>query len=93
MLQFPDFENPFEVHTNANGFVIGRVLMQEGHLIDFEIKKLAGAQLRWPTHKKKLFAVMNCLKAWQHYLGFHETKIFTNNVSLKYFENPAKGHG
>ncbi len=28
---------------------------------------------------------MTCLKAWQHYLGFHETKVFTNNVSLIYF--------
>ncbi len=33
---------------------------------------------------------MSCLKAWQHYLGFHETKIFTQNVSLRYFETQLK---
>jgi len=64
--------------------------MQERHLITFENKKLAGAQLRWPTHKKESFAMMNCLKAWQHYLGFHKTKIFTNNVSFRYFETQPR---
>jgi hypothetical protein len=33
---------------------------------------------------------MSCLKAWQYYLGFHKTKVFTNNVSLRYFENQPK---
>jgi hypothetical protein len=33
---------------------------------------------------------MSCLKAWKHYLGFHETKVFTNNISLKYFETRPK---
>jgi hypothetical protein len=56
----------------------------------FESKKLVGAQLKWPTHKKELFALINCLKAWQHYLGFHKTKVFTDNVSLRYFETQPK---
>jgi hypothetical protein len=33
---------------------------------------------------------VNCLKAWQHYLDSHKTKVFTNNVSLKYFETQPK---
>jgi hypothetical protein len=33
-----------------------------------------------------LYIVVCCLKAWQHYLGMHKTKVFTNNVSLWYFE-------
>jgi hypothetical protein len=36
--------------------------MQEEHPIAFENKKLVGAQLRWPTHEKELFAMVNCLK-------------------------------
>jgi hypothetical protein len=80
-----DSENPFEVQTNVSGFVIGRVFMQEGHLIAIESKKLAGVQLKWPIRKKELFAMMNCFKAWQHYLGFHKTKVFTYNVFFKIF--------
>jgi hypothetical protein len=33
---------------------------------------------------------MNCLKTWQHYLGFHKTEVFMDNVSLRYFENQPK---
>jgi len=42
MLWFLDFAKPFEMHTNVNGFVISKVLMQ-GHPIAFESKKLVGA--------------------------------------------------
>jgi hypothetical protein len=74
------------MHTNASGFRIDEVLMQEGCPITFENRKLAKAQLRWPIHKKELFAIVSCLKAWQHYLGFHKIKVFMKNVSLRYFE-------
>jgi len=40
VLRFPNLSIPFEVHTNANAFAIGRLLMQEGHPIAFESKKL-----------------------------------------------------
>ncbi len=35
--------------------------------------------------------MVNYLKAWQHYLGYHETKVFMDNVSLRYFETQPKG--
>jgi hypothetical protein len=78
------------MHTDASGFAISRVLMQKGHLITFESKKLSGAQLRWPTHEKELFVVTSCLETWQHYLGSHKTKVFIDNVSLGYFETQPK---
>ncbi len=45
VLRFLDFINPFEVHIDASDFAIGKVLMQDGHLITFENKKLCGAHL------------------------------------------------
>jgi hypothetical protein len=29
---------------------------------------------------------MCCLKAWQHYLGTHKTKVYTDDIFLQYFE-------
>jgi hypothetical protein len=46
-------------------------------------------QLQWPTHEKKLYNIVGCFKMWQHYLGMHKTKVFTN-VSLKNFKIKPK---
>jgi hypothetical protein len=45
MLKFLDFTKPFEVHTNVNDYTIGAILMQNGHPIAFENKKLCDGQL------------------------------------------------
>lgn len=37
--------------------------------------KLDGCQMRRPTHKKELFAIVHCLD---------KTKVYPNNMSLKY---------
>ena len=42
---------------------------------------------------KKNFAVVHCLKTWQHYLGLHKTKVYMDNVSLKYFETQVQVSG
>ncbi len=89
MLQFLDFTKPFEVHTNASDFAIGGVLMQDGHPITFENNKLCGAQLQWPIDEE-LYAIVCSLKTWQHYLGMHKIKVFTDNISLRYFKTKSK---
>ena len=40
VLALPDHTKPYEVHTNALDFAIGRVLMQDGHLIALRIESL-----------------------------------------------------
>jgi len=40
VLKLPDFEQSFEVKTNASNFAIGGVLMQDGHPVAFESRKL-----------------------------------------------------
>ena len=52
MLKYPEVDNKFDVHTDARGFAIGGVLMQDGHLVVYESSKLMGSQLKWPTHEK-----------------------------------------
>ena len=40
ILKLPDFERPFEVRTYASNFVIGGVIMQDGHPVAYESQKL-----------------------------------------------------
>ena len=40
VLALPDHAKPFEVHTDASDYAIGGALMQEGHPIAYESRKL-----------------------------------------------------
>ena len=40
ILQLSDFGKPFEVHTDVSNLALGGVLVQEGHLVAFESRKL-----------------------------------------------------
>lgn len=77
---------PIQMHSFSNAishYFIGR-------FIAFESRKLMGSQLRWPTHEKEVFTIVHCLKTWRHYLGSLKTKVFTDNISLKYLETKAQ---
>ncbi|XP_055835195.1 uncharacterized protein LOC129903678 [Solanum dulcamara] len=57
ILRLSDFELPFEVHTNASNKDVGGVLVQEGHPVAFESRKLNNAEKRYSTHEKEMVAV------------------------------------
>ena len=60
--------------------------MQDGWSISYKSKKLDGYQRKQPTYKKELFVVVHCLKTWQYYLELYKTKVYIDNIFLKYFE-------
>ncbi|WMV13452.1 hypothetical protein MTR67_006837 [Solanum verrucosum] len=47
ILKLPDFEFPFEVHTNTSDKVLGGLLGQEGHPAAFESQKLNDTKQRY----------------------------------------------
>ena len=61
VLRLPNLEFPFEVQTDASDRALGRVLVQEGHLVAFESRKLNGPEQRYSTHEKEMTTVIHCL--------------------------------
>ena len=49
MLSFPDFNKPFEIHTDASDFQLGSVIMQDRKPIAFYSRKLNSAQQNYTT--------------------------------------------
>jgi hypothetical protein len=90
MLKLLKFDKDFKIHSDASDFAIKRVLVQDGRPVAFERKKLSETERRWPTHEKKMWAVIHCLKTWGHYIGSKDVVVWTENVTLKYFATQPK---
>ena len=65
VLNFLEFDEPFEVHTDASHFAIGEVLM-DGPLL-MRARRSLVVKEDDQLMKKKKFAVVHSLKTWQHY--------------------------
>ncbi len=90
MLRLPDFDKDFEIHSNAFDFAIGGPLLQDGRPVAFKSKKLNEMERRWPTHEKKMWAMIQCFKTWGHYIGSKDVVVWVDNVTLKHFITQPK---
>ena len=90
VLALPDLSLPFVVHTDASGFAVGAVLMQDQgkglQPIAFLSKKMLDAETRYPVHEQELLAIIHALSAWRHYLSGSKFKVMTDHKSLEFFK-------
>src|SRR6185295_6441328 len=90
LLILPDFSNTFEIECDASGIGLGGVLMQGDRPIAYFSEKLSGAELRYPTYDKELYALARVLKTWQHYLMPKKFVIHSDHEALKYLKGQRK---
>ncbi|KAJ8899074.1 hypothetical protein K2173_010227 [Erythroxylum novogranatense] len=77
-------------HTDASDKAIGGVLVQEGHPVAFESRKLNGAEQRYSTHEKEMLVVVHCLDTWRVYLLGTRFVVRTDNVANTFFRTQKK---
>ena len=76
VLAVPDLEAPYFVVTDASGYGIGAVLLQEDwskpdrprRPIAFHSARLTSAEQNYPVGEQELLAVVSALKKWRCYL-------------------------
>jgi hypothetical protein len=78
----------YEVVTDASDSGLGVVLLQEGHPVTFESRKLNLAELNYNVTEKEMLAVVHALRVWRCYLegaNFMWT-LCTDHVSNTFFQ-------
>jgi hypothetical protein len=93
VLTIPDMNLPFTLSTDASKFAIGAVLSQDKgqglQPVAYMSQKLSPTASNWTVHAQELFAVVQALKQWRHYLlGTKEpVTIETDHRSLEYIQS------
>ncbi|KAL0295731.1 UNVERIFIED_CONTAM: hypothetical protein Scaly_3090700 [Sesamum calycinum] len=85
VLALPDMSKPFTVETDASDFALGGLLLQDGHPVAFESRKLKDIEWRYSVHEKELLAVVHCLRLWRHYLLGSPFVVKTDNTAVSHF--------
>ena len=95
VLVHPDHSKPYILHIDASDVGVGEALWQldaEGlpWLVAYRFRKLKQAQSNYTVHEKEMFALVDALDNWRHYLLGAEIHIFTDNSALRYIHNTAR---
>ena len=84
LLAYPDFNAPFEIHTDASKLNIGTVISQKGKPIAFYSRKMNSAQQNFTTTEKELLSLVATLKGFRNILLGHQITVYTDHKNLAY---------
>jgi RNase H-like domain found in reverse transcriptase len=84
MLAYPDFNKPFEIHTDASHYQLGAVISHEGKPIAFYSRKLNPAQTRYTANERELLGIVETLKKYRNVLLGQQIEVFTDHKNLVY---------
>jgi hypothetical protein len=68
VLNIVDPNESFVVCTDACKEGLGGVLMQNGHIIGYDSRKIKEHERNYATHDLELAAIVHALRMWRHYL-------------------------
>src|SRR6476469_3057543 len=87
LLRTPDPTKLYRCVTDASDFGLGAVLLQEGHPIAFESRKLNSAEQNYTTTEREMLAVVHALRVWQCYLEGVYFEVETDHKCNTFFQS------
>ena len=88
ILQFPDFNLPFYVQSDASdkgfGAVLGQIRNRNEVVVAYASKAISSSQINWSTIEKEAFAIVWSVKYFRHYLYGRSFTIYTDHNPLKW---------
>jgi hypothetical protein len=90
VLALSNIQQPFEIETDASGYTMGEVLMQYRKPICYHSETFNQVVVNYPTYDKELYALVQSVKKWKHYLLGKETITHTYHQPLQYLQEQTK---
>jgi hypothetical protein len=84
ILAYPNFDKPFEKHTDASAYQLGACISQDGKPIAFYSRKLTPTQMRYTTTERELLSVVKPFKEFRTILMGQQLIVHTNHENLTY---------
>ena len=84
ILAYPNFDKPFEIHTDASAYQLGAIISQDGKPIAFYSRKLTPTQTRYTTTERELLSIVETLKEFRTILLGQQIIIHTDHENLTY---------
>lgn len=86
ILQYPDFEKPFNLTTDASNYALGAILSQgaigSDRPVCYASRTLSETEQKYSTIEKELLAIVWATKYFRPYLFGHKFKIITDHKPL-----------
>ena len=82
LLTYPNFNKPFDVHTDASDKQIGAVISQDSRPIAHFSRTLNSAQKNYTVTDKELLSIVEVLKEYRSILYGHTINVYTDHKNL-----------
>ena len=94
VLAVADQSLPYEVYTDASGFGVGAILLQDQgkglQPLAYLSHKLTPAERKYATHEQELLAIIQALKVWRPYLEGATFKVNSDHRALEQLATQPK---
>ena len=90
ILRLPDFTKLFDLAADASGVGISVVLSQEAHAVYYFSERLSDMKTRYSNYDRELYAVVQSLKFWSHYLLHQEFALYGDHDALRFLHSQKK---
>ena len=79
LLSYPNFNEPFEIHTYTSKLHLETVISQKGKPIAFYSITLNPAQIHYTATEREILSIVGTLKAFRNILLSQQIKVYTDH--------------